>query len=229
MSSEKEYMKEEIRKEFQLERMVLFSDAVFAIAITLMAIEIKVPDVPQDATQALLLQQLDKVMPVIAAYIVSFVFIGMTWYQHLELFSLLKDYNKGVVVRNLIMLFFIGLFPFGASVVSKVHAGTMLPLYIYSGIVFLCKIAQHMLQYYVLIGHPELCIRTDLSGQKAEMVESRRSLIVFGITMVLVIITSVLITNDALKPMSILWLALFPVLEKIFKKKEKRHIHKVNK
>ncbi|CAN5409115.1 hypothetical protein BH11BAC1_BH11BAC1_25180 [soil metagenome] len=43
-SNEREYVKEEIRSEFQLERMILISDAVFAIVITLMAIEIHIPD-----------------------------------------------------------------------------------------------------------------------------------------------------------------------------------------
>src|SRR5437870_38053 len=130
MNNEKHYLKEEIRKEFQLERMVLFSDAVFAIAITLMAIEIKLP-AQSSASQTDFMHGLKSIMPLLFAYTVSFIFIGYTWYMHLQLFSLLKDYNKGLVVRNLVMLFFIGLFPFAASVIAKPVAGTMIPIYIY--------------------------------------------------------------------------------------------------
>ena len=60
---EKEYMKEEIRKEFQLERMVLFSDAVFAIVITLMAIEIRVPDLARNTSSDILTHELVKLIP----------------------------------------------------------------------------------------------------------------------------------------------------------------------
>ena len=102
---EKEYMKEEIRKEFQLERMVLFSDAVFAIVITLMAIEIRVPDLARNTSSDILTHELVKLIPPIISYTVSFFFIGHTWYQHLQLFSLLKDYDKGLVIRNLLCYF----------------------------------------------------------------------------------------------------------------------------
>ena len=225
MNSEKEYLKEEIRKEFQLERMVLFSDAVFAIAITLMAIEIKAPEAIGINSQEAFLQHLGPVLPAIFAYIVSFIFVGYTWYQHLQLFSLLKDYNKGVVLRNLIMLFFIGLFPFGASIIAKGYTNTWLQMYIYMGIVLLCSAARHVLQHYIIIKHPELCIRTNLTEQKIELAKSRVSFIIFGIIIVLVLATQLLISNPALKPMAVLWFAVFPVFFKIFQKKGKKHQH----
>src|SRR5436190_3557838 len=111
MDKEKEYLKDEIRKEFQLERMILFSDAVFAIVMTLMAIEIRLPENGPLNVETLP-NQLMHLLPVIIAYAATFFFIGSTWYEHLRVFSFLKDYDKGLVVRNLIMLFFIGLFSF---------------------------------------------------------------------------------------------------------------------
>ena len=72
MDKEEKNLKEEIRREFQLERMILFSDAVFAIAITLMAIEIKLPEHSNESLRI----QLFQLVPVILAYAVSFGFIG---------------------------------------------------------------------------------------------------------------------------------------------------------
>ena len=120
MQEEKEELVslDEIKTEFQLERMILFSDAVFAIVITLMAIEIKFPE-DVKLNQHNLLHELQHLVPVLLAYLVSFVFIGSIWYQHLKIFSLLKDYDKGLVVHNLMLLFFIGLFPFTASLITK--------------------------------------------------------------------------------------------------------------
>ncbi len=64
MEDEKPYLMEEIRKEFQLERMVLFSDAVSAIVITLMAIEIHLPQFSEKMTEAVLVHELKLLLPV---------------------------------------------------------------------------------------------------------------------------------------------------------------------
>ena len=74
-----EITREEIKKEFQLERMILFSDAVFAIVITLMAIEIKIPEHIQ-VTNENIAKELVHLLPTLLAYIVSFVFIGTKSY-----------------------------------------------------------------------------------------------------------------------------------------------------
>ena len=79
---EKEILGEEIKKEFQLERLIRFSDAVFAIVITLMAIEIRLPETGEHPGAEALVQAMDRLLPVIVSYCVSFVFIGVVWYQH---------------------------------------------------------------------------------------------------------------------------------------------------
>ncbi|HNP33963.1 MAG TPA: TMEM175 family protein, partial [Flavobacterium sp.] len=94
IKNEEEITREEIKKEFQLERMILFSDAVFAIVITLMAIEIRIPD-DVELTDATLFKALHHLIPTLIAYVVSFCFIGTVWFQHLKMFSILKDYDKG--------------------------------------------------------------------------------------------------------------------------------------
>src|SRR5262245_8690402 len=155
MKNETEIVKEEIRREFQLDRMILFSDAVFAIVITLMAIEIRIPHLDGPMTKDRLEHQLIHLIPVAIAYMGGFLFIGSTWYHHLKLFGLLKSFDRGLVVRNLTLLFFIGFFPFCASLVVSVSDGLMLPILVYFVIVVCCSMAQLWLQHYVLVKKPE--------------------------------------------------------------------------
>ncbi len=102
----------ELQKEFELERMILFSDAVFAIAITLLIIEIKFPEVPKDATVPEIEELLKPVIIRFLGFILSFFFIGLMWARHLKTFKYLKKYDNGVIYRNLVLLFFIVCFPF---------------------------------------------------------------------------------------------------------------------
>ncbi len=214
-----EITRDEIKKEFQLERMILFSDAVFAIVITLMAIEIKIPESEVKLTSATLLKALFHLLPVLFAYCVSFIFIGAVWYQHLKIFSLLKDYDKGLVVRNLLLLFFIGLFPFCASLMTRAK-GQMLPFFLYLGIIFLCIVAQFILHNYIVMKRPQLRVNTDMSEHVTELKKRKISLIGFSVAGVLITITYFLIPDPKLKSLSVLWMALFPVVYKILTKKK---------
>lgn len=159
---------EEIRHEFQLERMILFSDAVFAIVMTLMAIEIRLPEMENHTDVDSLLFQIEHLIPTVIAYAVSFLFIGSIWYSHLKLFSLLKNYDKGLVIRNLFMLFFLGFFPFSVTLVTRVDNGYLLPICIYFSIILLCKGAQLVLQHYILVKKPELRRNEYMADQLTE-------------------------------------------------------------
>jgi uncharacterized membrane protein len=215
MSSEKQYLKEEIRKEFQLERMILFSDAVFAIGITLMAIEIKLPE-HVDYSADTLPHELLKLVPLFIAYAASFFFIGKTWYEHLRIFSLLKDFDKGLVVRNLFMLFFIGLFPFSVTLVSRPHNTSMIPVIIYFSVIMLCSGSQLMLQHYILIKKPALRIQTDIQEALLRFKKTRLVIIILTVTFIFVLTTLAVIEDPLLKPIAWCWFMIFPFFLKYF-------------
>jgi uncharacterized membrane protein len=204
-----EITKEEIKKEFQLERMILFSDAVFAIVITLMAIEIHLPELPHGVkyTNQTFLQALVHIYPTIFAYMLSFFFIGVMWYKHLQMFSLLKDYNKGVIVRNLIFLFFIGLFPFAASLIVGKHE-IVLPAFIYFLIIILCLTAQLLLHKFIL-DSKEITIKTELKDQKADLKRRLYSLIAMLTVATLAYATYSIIPNAENKSYAIYWVFVF--------------------
>ena len=110
--SHKEHDIFENRRQFQLERIILFSDAVFAIAITLLIIEIKVPHFDGNVTQQQLAHSLWEKLPDFIGFIISFVVIGQFWTSHHRLFGYVKDFSPGLLWLNLLMLFWIVLMPF---------------------------------------------------------------------------------------------------------------------
>ena len=65
-----------------LDRIIFFSDAVFAIAITLLALELRVPDMPTSQVAAEMPQRLAGMMPKFVSFILSFVIIGSYWHAH---------------------------------------------------------------------------------------------------------------------------------------------------
>src|SRR5690348_4972851 len=89
----------ENRKQFQLERMILFSDAVFAIAITLMAIEIKVPETtPGSLIQSdELAHKLLELLPHFIGFIVSFIVVSIFWHTHHRTFGYVIGYDGGLI------------------------------------------------------------------------------------------------------------------------------------
>ncbi|MEJ5992854.1 TMEM175 family protein [Pedobacter sp. Du54] len=217
-----EITKEEIKKEFQLERMILFSDAVFAIVITLMAIEIHLPELPehQRYTDVAFLNALKHLLPMFFGYALSFFFIGQMWYKHLQIFSILKDYDKGLVIRNLVFLFFIGLFPFGASIVMSGN-GTLLPPLTYFIIIILCMASQLLLHDYILNRSKGIIIKVDNTEQKVSLRKRILSLAAMVAIAILAYITYLIIPNAQDKEYAIFWIFVFMLAAYRINKKRK--------
>ena len=151
---------DEIKKEFQLERVILFSDAVFAIIITIMVLEIKLPESLHHASARQINEAFTDLIPKFIGYAFSFALIGSFWYRHLQIFSFLKDYNVNLIVMNLVFLFFVSMFPFAVTFIT---AGFDLikyswGLFSYIGIIFLVTLSQTVLVYYLLKNKSLLCV-----------------------------------------------------------------------
>jgi len=144
-------------KEFEVERVILFSDAVFAIAITLLIIDIKFPELPEGRVEADTLQLLRPTIFSFLAFALSFFFIGRSWSNHLRLFRMLRKYDQGLINRNLFFLFFIVTFPFAAAgIAGHVRGGFTIPIYIYIINLTLVSVAHFLLCQYVTHKKPWL-------------------------------------------------------------------------
>lgn len=115
-------MHNELRKEFQLERLILFSDAVFAIAITLLVIEIKIPEIHEDVSDKKLLHSLGHLVPKFLGFLISFMLIGIYWTVHHRMFGFVTGFTRRLLLLNLIFLFFVALMPFSTGFYSE-YAG----------------------------------------------------------------------------------------------------------
>ena len=120
----KEHLHSELKKEFQLERMILFSDAVFAIAITLLVIELKVPEIPHDlVSENKLLESLAEQIPKFIGFLISFFIIGLYWTVHHRLFGFVVNYTQRLLWLNLFFLLPIALMPFSTAFYSQYISG----------------------------------------------------------------------------------------------------------
>lgn len=226
LSQEKEEIREEIKKEFQLERMILFSDAVFAIVITLMAIEIHLPESEHSMTRPELISALKHLLPVILSYIISYTFIGTVWYQHLKIFGLLKSFDGGLVLKNLFLLFFVGLFPFSSMVISRGPKGDMFPFVIYFLVIGGCIFALTLIENHIFKLKPHLRNKHDITDFLKKYEQRKFSLLLFLVILILGVITDQLITDPNLKFISTYWTLLIPIAFIIKSYREKKRQNK---
>lgn len=93
-------------------RVVGFSDAVFAFAATLLVLKIDLPSLSGGEFSTQLGSALIALWPTYLANIISFLVIGYYWLNHHAIFGLLKRIDKGVVWLNLVFLVFLSFLPF---------------------------------------------------------------------------------------------------------------------
>jgi len=94
-------------------RLDAFADGVFAIVITLLVLDLVVPEGSVDIISALLQE-----WPVFLAYLISFAFIGSAWISHSSVTSLMKQETPHSYRLTLLMLFFVSLLPFTTKLMA---------------------------------------------------------------------------------------------------------------
>lgn len=98
-------------------RLESFSDAVFAVAITLLVLSIDLP--PEKVSDARLWSEIVRLWPDFFAYMLSFVIVGSFWVAHHRFFSILKKHDTALVWLNLLFLMLIVFIPFPTQLLSE--------------------------------------------------------------------------------------------------------------
>ena len=111
--------------EHKLERLIFFSDAVFAIAITLLVIEIHVPHMGNRGTDAAL-QQLVDLWPSLFGFVLSFLVVGRFWMGHHSALSGVGQFSPRLMWPNMLLLMAIAFMPFVTALMSQ-NSGQFVP------------------------------------------------------------------------------------------------------
>ncbi|RFA08795.1 hypothetical protein B7R54_05800 [Subtercola boreus] len=128
------------------ERLQYFSDAVFAIALTLLVLEIALPEI-QDPTNLTINEGLLDLWPKFLAYALSFGVIAINWAGHHRKFAVTTGFDAGVVWIDLLLLFLIAFLPFPTSLLSD-YPGYVTPVILYAAIVSAISLVQFWLWSY---------------------------------------------------------------------------------
>jgi uncharacterized membrane protein len=124
------------------ERLVAFSDGVFAILITIMVLELRVPHGSDWAA-------LQSLLPIFLTYVLSYIFLGIYWNNHHHMLQATQRINGGILWANLHLLFWLSLIPFVTGWMGENHFAAV-PTALYGVVLFLAAIAYTILQTAIL-------------------------------------------------------------------------------
>jgi uncharacterized membrane protein len=154
-------------------RLEAFSDGVFAVAITLLVLTIKIPEIDVSASHlpndAQLWSMLLNEWPMLAAYTTSFATIGVMWINHHRLYTHIKRTNTILLLLNLLLLLIIVFIPVPTALVAEYlvrpdqHAAALL----YSGTMVILAVCFNLLWRYASYHHRLLRKNADIRAVRA--------------------------------------------------------------
>ena len=108
------------------DRIAFFSDAVFAIALTLLVLDIRLPE---DLADDELWPSLVALWPQLFAYMLTFAVLGVNWIAHHRKFRVIRRFDSGLIWINLAFLMFVALAPFPTSVLAEYGDAVAVTIY----------------------------------------------------------------------------------------------------
>jgi len=119
--------REHIERQNDPIRVLALSDGVFAIILTLLVLEIRVPELSGDQGLG---DALREIRPSFVAFLISFVVVANAWARHRDLFALIRRTDRVVIWLNILYMLPLALLPFGSSLLARYdHDAVALELY----------------------------------------------------------------------------------------------------
>src|ERR1700728_3258996 len=124
-------------------RLEAFSDGVIAIIITIMVLELKAP-------HGVTLDALLPLTPVFLSYVLSFTYVGIYWNNHHHMLHACQSVTGPILWANLILLFWLSLFPFTMAWVGENHLAPT-PTALYGIVLFMAARSYWLLQHFIIV------------------------------------------------------------------------------
>jgi uncharacterized membrane protein len=145
-------------------RLEAFSDGVIAVAITLLVLNITVPDpaltqfVNGHRVHESLGHALGQKWPEYAAYVISFLTIGIIWINHHAMISRLREADHAILITNIVLLMTIAVIPFSTSLLATYlrHGDSHLAAAVYGGVMLTMATAFSVLNRQILLARAHL-------------------------------------------------------------------------
>ncbi|HEX4857658.1 MAG TPA: TMEM175 family protein [Usitatibacteraceae bacterium] len=145
------------------------TDGIFAVAMTLLVIELKVPEALHVKTNAELIEALVHLLPKFIGWLVSFFVLAMFWWGHHRAFNGVRHVDGKLVALNLAFLGFVSFMPF-ASALTGEYGRALASQMVYAGTMLCVAIFAQLIWRYIH-RHPELCAQPmsapELAGARA--------------------------------------------------------------
>ena len=132
----------------RLDRLCALTDGVYAIVLTLLVLDLKIPDTP-GLGEAKIIDDLVKQIPNFFSYLVSFFVVGTLWIKHHMLLNPLTKCNEGTFGLNLVHLLFVTLTPYTASLFGHYEEDPIV-VFLFSGSIGLAAFSLHILHWSVV-------------------------------------------------------------------------------
>jgi uncharacterized membrane protein len=135
-------------EESALERLEFFSDAVFAIAITLLVLDIRVPN---GLALSQVPNELHRLLPQILSYVLSFAVVGIFWLSHHRMFGYLHRQDTPLMLLNLLFLLLVAFLPFPTRLLAAYGSALSVTL-LYPALLALTAVSLYSIWWYATSG-----------------------------------------------------------------------------